>query len=43
MHDILGFSEEKNTSVVTCKVRLAFSIEGSFIKIDKFICNQIIR
>ena len=35
----LGFSEIKCVSVVTCKIRRAFSIEGSFNKINKFIFN----
>ena len=39
----LGFPEVKMLSVVTCKVRRAFSFEGSFNKINKFIFNQITR
>ena len=38
MHDIFRFFRSKKcVSVVTCKVRRAFSIEGSFNKIHKFI------
>ena len=34
MHDIFSCSE------VTCKVRRAFSLEGSFDKINKFFFNE---
>ena len=34
-----GFKSKKCFSVVTCKIRRAFSIEGSFNKINKFIFN----
>ena len=38
IHDIfLGFSEVKCISVITCKARRAFSLEGSFNKINMFI------
>ena len=38
MRDILYFfPKSKCVSVVTCKVRKAISIEGSFNKINKFI------
>ena len=39
MHDIFRFSEVKMIYVITCKVRRAFSLEGSFNKINKFIFN----
>ena len=32
---------KKCVSVVTCKVKRAFSIVGSFIKINKFTFNQV--
>ena len=35
------FGIEKRVSVVTCKEMRAFSMEGSFSKINKFILNQI--
>ena len=35
----LGFSEVKIAFVITCQVRRAFSLEGSFNKINKFIFN----
>ena len=45
MHDIFSFffQSQKCVSVITCKVRRAVSIEGSFNKINKFIFYQIMR
>ena len=37
------FLGEKLVSVVTCKVKRVFSIEGYFNKINKFIFYQIMR
>ena len=43
IHDIFFSFFPECVSVVTCKVRRAFSIEASFNKTNKFIFNQIMR